>query len=202
MASEKQIEANRRNAQLSTGPTTPEGKAAVSQNAFKHGLYSDRVLFAQGQRREFLDRIHADFIAEFQPQTMLEDTLVAKMAVAVYKRTGFEEQEADREDAILERNFQPSLTLIWRRQASLDREFYQALKTLRQLQKERRQAQLAQSDPRPAQAKPADPKPAEPMAAAQPESAPKREPRDAPPEAPPFTNCVLLVRPPEFLPTS
>ena len=33
MATEAQIEANRANAQKSTGPRTPEGKAAVAQNA-------------------------------------------------------------------------------------------------------------------------------------------------------------------------
>lgn len=38
MATEAQILANRRNAQKSTGPRTPQGKAAVSQNAVKHGL--------------------------------------------------------------------------------------------------------------------------------------------------------------------
>jgi hypothetical protein len=36
--SEKQLLANRRNADSSTGPRTPEGKAAVSRNALAHGL--------------------------------------------------------------------------------------------------------------------------------------------------------------------
>lgn len=34
------IEANRRNAQLSTGPRTAEGKAAVARNATTHGIFA------------------------------------------------------------------------------------------------------------------------------------------------------------------
>ncbi len=44
MASEKQVRANRQNAQKSTGPKTPEGKAAVRLNAAKHGLLSKETL--------------------------------------------------------------------------------------------------------------------------------------------------------------
>ena len=41
MASEKQIEANRANAQHSTGPKTPAGKAISRLNALKHGLTAE-----------------------------------------------------------------------------------------------------------------------------------------------------------------
>jgi len=38
LISEKQHQANRQNAQHSTGPTTPEGKTAVRLNALTYGL--------------------------------------------------------------------------------------------------------------------------------------------------------------------
>jgi hypothetical protein len=38
MASERQIEANRRNARNSTGPRSRSGKKRASANAFRHGL--------------------------------------------------------------------------------------------------------------------------------------------------------------------
>ena len=38
MASQKQIEANRRNARKSTGPRSASGKKRASRNAFSHGL--------------------------------------------------------------------------------------------------------------------------------------------------------------------
>ena len=44
MASDAQIEANRANAQKSTGPRTAEGKAKVAPNAIKHGLLAEQVV--------------------------------------------------------------------------------------------------------------------------------------------------------------
>ena len=53
MSSERKIEANRENAQSSTGPQTEEGKAKSSQNARQHGLSSATLFIPAGREDEF-----------------------------------------------------------------------------------------------------------------------------------------------------
>jgi hypothetical protein len=53
MATPKQIEANRRNAQLSTGPKTEEGKRISSMNGLKTGLDSESQFVLGESREEF-----------------------------------------------------------------------------------------------------------------------------------------------------
>ena len=51
--SQKQIDANRRNAQKSTGPKTKEGKAKSAMNSIKYGIYSDKYLIKDESPVEF-----------------------------------------------------------------------------------------------------------------------------------------------------
>ena len=44
MLTDRKIEANRQNAQHSTGPSTPEGRAAVRLNGLKHGLCAETIV--------------------------------------------------------------------------------------------------------------------------------------------------------------
>jgi len=46
MTSIRQIEANRRNAMHSSGPTTPEGKQGSRRNAVRHGLTAETIIGA------------------------------------------------------------------------------------------------------------------------------------------------------------
>ncbi|MBE0537618.1 MAG: hypothetical protein IH624_18285 [Phycisphaerae bacterium] len=95
MATEKQILANRRNAQKSTGPRTRKGKAAVAQNAFKHGLFTEKVLI-KGEDPADFDRHRRTLLAGLKPLGPLE-TLLAERVVALswrLLRTGRIQAEA------------------------------------------------------------------------------------------------------------
>ena len=52
MATQKQIEANRRNALLSTGPNTPLGKAISRLNALRHGRRATKLVLLGESRQE------------------------------------------------------------------------------------------------------------------------------------------------------
>jgi hypothetical protein len=81
MASHKQTEANRRNSQRSTGPRTPEGKAAVCQNALATGIYAKHHVVTPTEDPKALDRLVAEYYKRFAPTTpemrCLVDCLVA-----------------------------------------------------------------------------------------------------------------------------
>ena len=84
MASQKQIEANRQNAQKSTGPQTPEGKAAVSQNALKHGLTAQQAVIS-GEDKEEFEATRQSFEDELKPVGPLQTFLVEKIVTAAWR---------------------------------------------------------------------------------------------------------------------
>ena len=84
MTSDKQIQANRRNALKSTGPKTPEEKAAVRLNANKHGLRSQKVLLP-GEDEPALEELDENLRAELQPVGELENLLVDGIVAAHWR---------------------------------------------------------------------------------------------------------------------
>jgi ferritin-like metal-binding protein YciE len=81
MASIAQIQANRSNAQESTGPRTAEGKATASHNAVKHGLLAEQVVI-HGEDPAQFDLYREGMLAELGPQGAVEEML-AERAVSL-----------------------------------------------------------------------------------------------------------------------
>jgi hypothetical protein len=84
MASTKQSEANRRNAQKSTGPKTAEGKAIVSQNATCHGLLATETLLPDEDKVIFAD-FHRRLSNELKPVGGLEELLVDRIVSSAWR---------------------------------------------------------------------------------------------------------------------
>ena len=85
--SEKQLEANRQNAQLG-GVKTPEGKEIVKYNALKHGLLAKEIVITIGDGAENPEEFNAlieDLSTQFKPVGVLEEMLVEKIAVAYWR---------------------------------------------------------------------------------------------------------------------
>ncbi len=77
--SDGQLAANRENAKKSTGPRTPEGRAAVAQNRTLHGLTGAfRVL--PNEKQERFEELFNQFTLDENPVGSVEIELVRKMA--------------------------------------------------------------------------------------------------------------------------
>src|ERR1039457_5282545 len=66
MSTLRQIEANQRNAQKSTGPTSVTGKATSSMNALKTGIDA-KSLVLPSENRAHLDQLIDDYFSPHQP---------------------------------------------------------------------------------------------------------------------------------------
>src|SRR5690606_5914286 len=75
--SQKKREANRRNAQRSTGPKTPEGKAAASGNSRRHGLYSGTMLLSIEDDDDYNRILHG--LRDFYQPANFEESYVIEM---------------------------------------------------------------------------------------------------------------------------
>jgi hypothetical protein len=137
MATPKQIDANRRNALKSTGPRTPEGKAAVSMNALKHGLRARTVVLPSENPEEF-HQLCDDLEAEWQPQSRTEQFYVEQMAVSQWKLNRMEVGEVAVFTADSGAQTQlPMLNTLWQAQCRLERSYARAQRDLEHLQKSR-----------------------------------------------------------------
>ena len=102
MSSQRKIEANRRNAQRSTGPKTQAGKAASSRNATRHGLAGNSIVVLPTEDPDDLDQLTATITAEFKPAGDTEEFFVHQMIAARWKLLRIQRLEAGAYDEIFE----------------------------------------------------------------------------------------------------
>src|SRR6185295_3681888 len=160
MSTLKQQAANRRNAQKSTGPRTPEGKARSATNGLQHGLTALQLVITSESQAEF-DAHTAALRADFAPQGAAEELLLEHLIAASWRlrrarnfetlyysdtvaflRPHFPLSNSDPELAMHvfcdgPKPIQQTVDKLARYEARLERSFYKALKELQYRQSHR-----------------------------------------------------------------
>jgi len=94
--SDRWLAANRENAQKSTGPRTPEGKARCAKNPCKHGILAKQVVVAHVdgadaiEFEQLLESLHN----QFQPHDAIEHVLVDRVASCYWRLRRAQRYEA------------------------------------------------------------------------------------------------------------
>ncbi len=182
MATLRQINANRANAQKSTGPKTANGKDQSSRNAIKHGLTSTRTLIGQEDPIEFHE-LRGSLLRDYAPANTQEEILVDRLASASWrtlrsrqmeqslcnmsvdqwqdKRKGDRPRTAQTEnEALIISMVEDDLwRVMLRYDTQISRDFFRTLNALEKIQKDRRirerqEANDNQRAPQPQQTKP------------------------------------------------
>lgn len=160
MATIAQALANRVNSAFSTGPRTPEGKAASSRNATTHGFSAADPVLAHEDRTQYRALLER-YLSEFAPATAHEEFLVSQMAAARWKLNRLERIElamfaaletpggSATSEAVIARSFIEKDTgsgfaRLERYRAGLERTYYRCVRELRVVRKEQNEADSRQ----------------------------------------------------------
>jgi SEC-C motif len=142
MSTPAQILANRQNAERSLGPVTVDGKARVSQNATKFGLFSV-ANFVRSEERDIFNEFESGYLAELSPDTSLEQTLAREIIHAAWRLRRCANLEITPPEDLTDEELDRLQTSIDRARAAAQRTFHRSLKELRRLQAERLYATFA-----------------------------------------------------------
>ncbi len=140
MATEKQIEANRLNAQKSTGPRTDSGKSKSRLNAVKHGLTGHLPVMTDDERQAH-DTFITGIVDSLKPADAVERQLARSVAdgywrinrVSAMENNFFASEACNQEDGAL-----ASLNLLTVYEMRLHRKVRLDLQQLREIQAARR----------------------------------------------------------------
>jgi hypothetical protein len=130
MSTPAQAAASRANGALSQGPVTPEGKAASSQNALRHGFRSSAVVLP-GEDPEAFDRHRAAYLRRFKPADAPESDLVEAMAAARWRINRIMALEAE---LLQGDDLARALSTVARYEGQLTRAYDRAYRQLQELQ--------------------------------------------------------------------
>jgi hypothetical protein len=196
MASLKQIEANRRNAQKSTGPRTEAGKAVSRLNALKTGIDAQIHLALAYEDPKEIEALTLEYYNRFAPDTPDERCLVDALISDEWSLRRFRAvegqviQESHKTWGGDERSFAESyqanekfLLRLQRRIDSTRRSYLRTLDVLRKLQAERPPERLREQPERvpPPAASPLPPQPLTPAIGFVPSSSLPAHPLNPPP---------------------
>jgi len=197
LISKKSHDANRENAQHSTGPTSEAGKAAVRHNALKYGLRTRATILPWESETHYF-QLWDELEAEWQPQTRTERAYLETMVTSQWllRRMAVSEKQILTEIRDSVETQYKLLASVYKFRALLERQFRQAIADMLQS----RARQQAVPEPRPIPVREPQPIPVdEPRGVAEPHasaSGPPSEPSptwlmSAPPGVRPIVICSL-----------
>ena len=144
MSTSAQQIANSANAQKSTGPSTPEGKARSARNAYLHGLCSKNFLIGPEEQSDF-DRKAEQYLFDLQPASPVEQTLFSEIVGAAWQLDRVRRLETEAcagkssyIEMLDDEALQKKLDRLARHHTRIERTFHRCLKELKTLQAERK----------------------------------------------------------------
>jgi hypothetical protein len=142
MSTESQIQANRENAQLSSGPKSEAGKAISALNNTRHGLTGAfRVLPTESQSD--FDELLAAFREEHNPATLTETTMIEAMAQHHWlRRRALSLESSCYDPATGVITDEKQLALCLRYQTTHERGFHKAMNDLLKLRAQKQKIEI------------------------------------------------------------
>lgn len=138
--SDARVDANRRNAQLSTGPRSDAGKARSSQNAARSGWFSRDLRVAEGKEQLYIE-FEESWHRELSPEGLLElEAFTDFIRAAWHKREVIEAQNevnVSSPSAFLDEAGRRQFDRLHRYERDFERRAKRAVAELRRLQTER-----------------------------------------------------------------
>jgi hypothetical protein len=160
MPSQKQIEANRRNARKSTGPITEAGKAVAKFNALRHGMTAESAVLPYEDHLAYA-MLREALLSHYAPANIAEEMLVDVLAnsywrllrarrvetstmklgiQALKQRNGINPAPSNKDDdalAVFFTDDNDNMRNQERYHGTIERSYFRAVETLRKVQNDR-----------------------------------------------------------------